>query len=304
MRGAVLALNVLFALTTINGQEPITDRSPGPTFDVVSVKRNTNERLTSNFNQRPDGALTITNLPVGVVISYAYPPAIPADTANLPSWAMTERYDISATSSVASPFPGDRMAMLRAMLADRFKLAVHWEDREHPAYDLVLARKDGRLGPNMTALPAHVDCDVEIAARVNGPRPPPRAPGELPDFKAPPPPCTTRGLDRTMRDRAGDGMGRLGDSLEGESTMGTFARTLRPLTGRFVVDRTGLRGSYRLKINYDRMAALRPADAPPSDDAAPSIFTALPEQLGLKLEPSRAMRQTLLIDRIERPTEN
>ena len=87
--------------------------------------------------------------------------------------------------------------------------------------------------------------------------------------------------------------------------MATLTMMLRAAAGRYVVDKTGLTGSYRVVMNYDRIAALRgPDTAASTPDAAPSVFTAVQEQLGMKLEPSRAVRETLVIDRLERPTEN
>jgi len=89
-------------------------------------------------------------------------------------------------------------------------------------------------------------------------------------------------------------MGKLGDLLEGEATLATLASALRPWAGRMVVDKTGLSGSYRVRMNFDMMAAVRgPATGAPVPDAAPTIFTAVQEQLGLKLEPSRAWRDVL-----------
>jgi uncharacterized protein (TIGR03435 family) len=77
------------------------------------------------------------------------------------------------------------------------------------------------------------------------------------------------------------------------------------MAGRHVVDKTGLTGSYRLRLEAARMAAGPSLDVSATDPAtAPSIFTALQEQLGLKLEPSRAQLEVLVVDRIERPSEN
>ena len=122
----------------------------GPTFDVVSIKRNTANALPFALPvERPDGGFRLTNIPVTTLIARAYLPAIPVEIIGLPEWARTERYDVSATSTIARATLDDRIAMLRAMLADRFKLAVHVENRERPAFDLVLARRDGRLGPGI-----------------------------------------------------------------------------------------------------------------------------------------------------------
>jgi uncharacterized protein (TIGR03435 family) len=92
--------------------------------------------------------------------------------------------------------------------------------------------------------------------------------------------------------------------MEGETTLANLAGTLRMATGRFVVDKTGLAGSYRIAMTFDISAARRGLDAVAPPDAAPSVFTAIREDLGLKLESSRAERPVLVIDRLERPSEN
>ncbi len=88
-----------------------------------------------------------------------------------------------------------------------------------------------------------------------------------------------------------------GEVLAGGLTMDVFARNLGPGAGRVVFDRTGLEGYYDLTLKFSR-------DQDPANPDAPSIFTALQEQLGLKLEPGRAPLQTLVIEHIERPSEN
>ena len=308
MRTATLAvLPLLLAASTARlfTQGPAPPAPAGPTFDVVSIKRNTTGALSSPLPvERPDGGFRMMNIAVFTLIARAYPPAIPAEMIDLPGWARTERYDVSATSTLGKATPDDRIAMLRAMLADRFKLAVHTENREQPAYDLVLARRDGRLGSGI--MPLDVDCDAQIAgaraaaeaARQAGTPPPPPS---RPDLKAPPPPCTLRVIGAVLRDRGGDGMG---DLLEGETTMDNLASLLRVSSGRFVVNKTGLPGSYRVRMNFDSTAIRRGPDAASAPDAGPSVFTAVQEQLGLKLESSRASRDTLVIDRLERPTED
>ncbi|HLG60238.1 MAG TPA: TIGR03435 family protein [Vicinamibacterales bacterium] len=272
--------------------------SAGPTFDVVSVKRNAasasatapDVRFGSSVTQRPDGGLTMLNIPAGTLVARAYS-AAPIDMVGLPGWAMSERYDLNATASQVNPTAEQRAAMLRAMLADRFRLVAHVENREQPAYDLVMARSDGRLGPAIK--PSEADCEAKAAAdraitEKTG-RPPAPPPGVF-DRNAPPPPCSLR-MD--------------GDRMEGDVTMAGLATMLRAAAGRLVVDKTGLAGSYRITLLFDRMLALRgPDTAAPAPGAAPSVFTAVQEQLGLQLESSRALRETLIIDRFERPTEN
>jgi len=172
----------------------------GPTFDVVSIKRNAANQAGRFENptriDRPDGGFTWTYIPVMTLIARAYPVGVPADFVGLPDWARREYYNVSATSTLAKATPEDRIAMLRAMLADRFKLIAHVEKREQQVYDLKLARGDGRLGPGLK--PSATDCATQLEAQraaleaaQNGgaPPPPPPRPG-LPDFKVPPAPCT------------------------------------------------------------------------------------------------------------------
>jgi uncharacterized protein (TIGR03435 family) len=281
MRIAVAATLMLASIASVLGQA-------GPTFDVVSIKRNTagiGPGTTAPPVLRPDGSLMLKNVPVTTLIARAYPGT---DIVGLPDWVRTERYDIATTSTLTTATAEDRIAMLRAMLADRFQLKVHIEQREQQVFDLVLARKDGKLGPGLT--PSDVNCDS-----------PPAPSTERQDLSAPPPPCTVRMVGAVLR---ADKQGRLGDLMEGNASMDRLAEALRISAGRVVVNKTGLSGSYRIAMDYDMMGGRRPPSVDPSLDAGPSVFTAVQEQLGLKLEPSKAQRDALVIDRIERPTPN
>ncbi len=283
----------------------------GPTFEVVSIKRNSSVFgpgvRTNVVTWRPDGGLTMTNVAVGLIIGRAHSGTTPADIAGLPEWARNERFDVSATSSLSQATAEDRSAMLRALLADRFKLALHVEKREQQVYDLVLARADGRLGSGMK--PVEIDCARVVAERAVaaeaalGAGTPPLPPQPV-DLKAPPPQCTLRTIDERTRDFRGDGQGRLGSLLEGEATLNDLALALRFTMGRLVVNKTALAGSYRMAMNFDGASGRGGPALTPTDTAAPSIFAAIQEQLGLKLEASRADVDTLVIDRLERPTEN
>ena len=283
----------------------------GPTFDVVSIKRHIQQPgplgFNSTQNQRPDGGFTMTNVRIAMLIYRAYPEASSFEAVGLPGWVTSDGYDVSATSTLTQATAEDRVAMLRAMLADRFKLVAHVERREHPVFDLVVAREDGKLGDGLTKIDA--DCAAVAAQRTaeaarSGPL---AAPPQLQDFKVPPPPCFLRTIGAPLRDRFGDGQGRAGDLMEGEVTMDGLAMALRMSAGRTVVDKTGLAGSYRVRMNFDsRPARLGSPTAPDAADAVaiPSVFSAVREQLGLKLESSKTLRDTLIIDRLERPTEN
>jgi uncharacterized protein (TIGR03435 family) len=190
-----------------------------------------------------------------------------------------------ATSPLQTASPEQRAAMFRAMLADRFKLSAHFEPRETATYDLVFARDDRKLGPNL--VPSTQDCERLKAERAGAP-PVPR------DLNAPPPPCTMRAVLEGGRIRVGQG-----DIVEGEGTMQDLARTLRSAVPRVVIDKTGLTGYYRVRLigRFDRRMEI-------PDDPIPSVLTTMPEQLGLKLVASRSQTQVLVIDHVERPTEN
>lgn len=96
-----------------------------------------------------------------------------------------------------------------------------------------------------------------------------------------------------------------GDRMDGEHTIAAMARLFRPAAGRLVVDKTGLAGTYKISISFDRTALPRGPDAAaPTPGAAPSLFTAVQEQLGMRLESSRAPLDVLVIERLDRPTEN
>ncbi len=228
----------------------------------------------------------------------------------LPDWATREYYDVGATSTLAKATAEDRIAMLRAMLADRAKLAAHFEMREQAVYDLVVARSDGKLGSGLT--PIDADCAAKALAdhaaaeaAINAGTPPPRP--QMPDFSVPPPPCTLRAVALALRDKqAGRPFNPLrpGDLMEGEATMETLAQALRLPTARLVVDKTGLRGSYRISMTFDRSGSRRGPEIAPAPDAMPTVFIAIREQLGLELKSSKAELDTLVIDRLERPTEN
>jgi uncharacterized protein (TIGR03435 family) len=215
----------------------------------------------------------------------------------IPEWAASARFDVNATAppGLGSTTLEQRRAMMQAMLADRFKLATHYETREVPAYDLVLARSDGKLGPQLT--PSDIDCAARAAAQ-RAAADAARAAGQPPP--APPPPPTASPTDPpapcTMRSTT--------NRFDGHMTMAQLAMALRGMSGRVVVDKTGLTGYYTLVL---QSASTSPGLAAPPGSIAtttdpPSVFTAVQEQLGLRLVSSRAPVEVLVIDRIERPT--
>jgi uncharacterized protein (TIGR03435 family) len=274
MRAAVLS--VLFTSAAVFAQAP-TD---GPRFEVVSVKRNTSSS-PGRIARPADGGYNGVGVTAQGLLTYAYNTV--ETVTGLPGWATSERYDVNAKSAMARATPAESAAMMRAMLADRFNLFAHFETHEVPAFDLVLARSDRRFGPQLN--PSELDCtnvQVAVAAR-RAAVSTPAAPGGSRR------PCA--------------GLRLFGGPLEGDATMPLLALNLSGPAGRKVVDKTDLTGSYRIKLEFNRRAGNAPT-VTSNPGEPPSVFTAVEEQLGLKLVSSHTLIQVLVIDRLERPTEN
>jgi uncharacterized protein (TIGR03435 family) len=181
--------------------------------------------------------------------------------------------------------------MLQSLLAERFQLVVHRESKELPIYTLVMARSDGKPGPQLHA--SATDCAALMSAMRGrgGPPPAPPAPGERM-------PCSLRMFP--------------GSLSGGASTIAQLTNVLARFVSRTVVDQTGLAGAFDFDLQWtpDQMPQgreERPPGAPPLpaiDPNGPSIFTAVQEQLGLKLESTKGPVDVLVIDRIEHPTED
>ena len=254
---AVLACGVMGV--ALGAQQPAS----APAFEVASIKQNVSGSGSASSSFRPGGQVAITNRTLENIIRITYQLQT-FQVVGGPDWIRTDRWDIVAKGEGDPPF--ERMlAMMKTMLADRFKLAVHQERRELPSYALVLARPDGPLGPQVK--PSSVDCNaITDAARLRGGTPAP-APGAGPQ-------C---GVSMNT--------GRLQASAR---TMSDLARTLSSVAERLVVDKTGLSVAYDAELKW-------------SDSEGPSLFTAIQEQLGLKLEAQRGPVDVLVIDRAERP---
>jgi uncharacterized protein (TIGR03435 family) len=244
-------------------------------FDVISIKRASPDAVGGSMRNLPDGTLVMVNQPIRSIINSASPVPV-RDVVGLPDWAMTERYDITARPP-ASSTREQRSEMWRTAFAERMKLVAHVEEREQDTFALVVARSDGRLGPQLK--PSTLDCS-------------PRPAGTPP----PPPPQTPSDVLKSC----GGSFGR-NSIVSGGITMDQLVPSLGGLAGRLVNNRTGLKGSYELTLNFSEPR--RPGDTSPPDDA-PEFFTALQEQLGLKLQPEKTMVPIFVIDRIERPTDN
>jgi uncharacterized protein (TIGR03435 family) len=245
-------------------------------FEAAALKRNVSGEQGQILDTQGQRYIA-RNVTLRTLVLNAYRPRS-LQLAGAPSWVESDRYDLVATMPVGTT-PDGRAAMLRALLADRASLAAHYEDREENVYLLTLARADGRLGPSLRTSPR--DCAAVAAAQQAG-----RPPIQLPPAENGAPPC---GIQTNG-----------GQFLAGGITMDSLARNLGSRAGRIVIDRTELGGYYELTLKYDERRDTSVGD--PTD--APSLFTALQEQLGLRLEAGRAPVQALVIDRIERPASD
>jgi uncharacterized protein (TIGR03435 family) len=249
-------------------------------FEVASVKSNPND-VAESISLQPNGGVRFTGFRLRTLITIAYgSPRLQRFDQFIggPSWLGVDRFDIVAKaegdiSADAQGRRSDRLpAMLRTLLTDRFRLRVHDETREMPAFALRLARKDGTRGPQLR------ESTIECPRFVTGmPLPQPD-----PDRW-----CGIRAVGGTIVGRGVPATGIAGN-LSGY-----------PEVDRVVIDRTGLTGRYDFQIDYAPAVAGAPDAAP---NGGPSLFTALTEQLGLSLQPEKAVLPVIVIDHVERPT--
>jgi len=280
--GWILAASALFAVSA-SGQP-----ADPPRFAVASIKRNPARVALSmavpmGVGYRPGGRLVAGNAPVTMLIQRAY--GIQGyELAGGPSWIAEDGYDIDAKPE-GNVDQKQMWLMLQTLLAERFKLAMHPETRDLPVYELRIGKGGPKLPPAETG---------PCAETLSG------APGRGAQLA---PPCGpgVEGSDR--------GLAMLGVSV----SMPALAKQLSLLVGREVVDKTGFTGRFALHLEFAMDEALAglpnaagPAVSPaPADGNGPrSLFAAIQEQLGLKLESAKGRVQVLVIDRVERPTEN
>ena len=262
MKIARLAVIVLVMTGSSAGAQSMT-------FEVASVKPNTSGDLRIRGGTR-GRAYNAVNMPLRRIVATAYDLQLEEFrlVGNHP--LLAERFDIDATIP-ESASPRQVPVMLRALLADRFKLAVHTETRDAAVLSLMLDRRDGRLAPNLRR--AAIDCAAaEAAGRVI--------------------PAPEAGQESICQSEISDGIKGRGQPLS------ALARMLTMFMQRTVRDDTGLTGGFDFDLKFDGAAA------GPGVDVSSALVTALEDQLGLKLQSTRAPLEFVVIDAIERPTAN
>jgi uncharacterized protein (TIGR03435 family) len=269
-----------------------------PEFEVASIKPNKSGTNQRQFNLEPNGRFTATNIPLDNLIRFAYAASGPdGNLGPLPpnrllvakTWVggadylQSDKFDVIAKAD-AGASQKDVFLMLRALLADRFKLMVHQETRELPIYALVVARKDGRFGPRLRR--SDVDCSAASSDK-------PQLPSTTGEFVAGP--C------KGLRNFPGKATGRAVTIQTLAFLMSGWVDDHRP-----VEDRTGLTGNFDIDLDWtpDRPLPAGAPALPPVDPNGAGLFTALQEQLGLKLESTKNSIDILVVDHAEHPTEN
>jgi len=281
-RSTLLGL-ALVASATAGAELRALQQQPAPPpagFEVASVKENkAGPQSIQRFVLQPGDHFTAVNFLLRNLITEAYR-AEEAQLADPPNWIDDARYDIVAKAE--KPVSRDEMRlMLRSLLMERFQLAVHTEMREGPIFALVLAHKDGALGPHLRR--AAKTCE-EL-----------RAEAASPDAD----PCGFGSVS------SGFFLGRM--QAHGFTLANVMAYVQRE-AGRRIVDKTGLSGAFDWELTFTPQVFLNPSFPRDRftdvDRDGPSIFTALQEQWGLKLEPQKDLGKVLVIDHVERPTPN
>lgn len=266
---------------------PAPDR---PSFEVASIKPSKSDERGTYLRRQPGGLYRATNVPLRALIASAYLNQFPPKGERIvggPGWIDTEHFDIEAKAK-GNPSAEQVNLMAQSLLEDRFKLVVYHESRQLPIYALVLS-KAGKTGPQLVE---HSD-NAKCADPAAGPPPPPAAGEAVPAF-----------CGGFFMMRGGGALQESGNKI----TMDMLAQFLGQSVDRTVVDRTGLSGVFDFTLEF--APELGPgsqsgATASASDPSVPpSIFTALQEQLGLKLESQKGPVDVLVIDHVEQPTPN
>ena len=239
-----------------------------PRFEVASIKPS-QEHGMMYVRALPGGHL-MANAPARLMLMNAYGVQF-SQLMGAPDWLSSETWSVDARAE-GNATRDELMLMLQSLLEERFHLQVHHENREMSGYALIVARK----GPKLPA-PKEGACATPV-------------PGQ-PEPSAPP--CG----------RVRISMSPEGVLLEGGSAaVSELARVLAIPLGRPVVDRTSLSGAYDIRLQFsDDLSGTTP---PPETVTSSGIFTAIQEQLGLKLESAKAPVNVLVIDHIDRPTAN
>ncbi len=258
-----------------------------PAFEVASIKPCEGNGGRSGVPLPSPGRLNLNCPTVAQLIQQAYVyfangrfgfPSI--QISGGPAWINSARYTINAKAEGNPRLEIMNGPMLQTLLEDRFRLTIHRETREAPVYALEVAKSGMKLRPVAEGSCIPLEMDKALT---------PPAPGEQhPDF------CGTGGFNRkganvTLQEHA--------------MTLDEFSDRLRLVSDRPIVNKTAAAGMFDFHLEFvsDQTAT---GLTPPDNPSGPSMFTAIQEQLGLKLEPTRGPGEFLVIDHVEKPDAN
>ena len=263
------AIAIVAIATASFGQAPAGKRA---SFAVASIKPDKTDRpVTLGVGNGQGGGRNVT---LKMLIALAYQ-VQEFQISGGPGWIGSDRFDVEGKAEDPKADPSQLRLMLQSLLEDRFQLKLRSETREAPVYALVVANG----GPKIKLVAD------QTTPTVNGPAQPGAGPN--------------RGAMRIGR-----------GSLVGNAVMlSLFARLLSQRLDRPVIDRTHLNGRFDIQLNWTPDVGETSLDPggnplPPSDSGGPSLFTAIQEQLGLKLERARAPVDLLIVERVEKPSAN
>jgi len=255
--------------------------SPQPSaFDVATIKPSNTAVGAMGLGKSSPNGISLINVTAKALISNAY--GIKDDLiSGGPGWVKSSEYDVEAkvlsTGGADTPRLNRNQIrpMMQALLADRFKLVVHNETKELPIYELTIAKGGPKLHE---AKPGDT-----YSNGLKGPDGVPPA-----------------GMMMIMNGKF------TGQGIALSGLVDTLSRELH----RTIVDKTGLTGKYDITLQIPREEHNAPGDdptgsaSPPPDASGPTLFTIVEEELGLKLNSTKGPVKTLVIDHIERPSEN
>lgn len=288
---------LILAIASPTSAQVVQATGPLPSFEVATIKPDPGGPL-HGMGLPPPNIFRLFNVTTRdlILIAYGLPAGSPLGSAASaralggPAWIDNNRYDVEGKIPDAflaqmqkSPSKLHReqmLLMVQSMLAERFKLVVHVESREMQVYDLVVAKG----GPKLAVA-------KEVQPGDNAP-PPPTAPG-----KPPSPADMRQGIMVLPKSKNVVEMTAKGQTLDSFAQMPFFGLESP------IVNKTGLTGKYDFTLDWSRDQDGQPADAP-ADTDAPGLFTAIEEQLGLKLVATKGPVDVIVIDHIELPSEN
>jgi uncharacterized protein (TIGR03435 family) len=275
-------------------------------FSVASVKPDSaamsQDTVYSNFPLGPGdyytpngGLFRATDFPLFVYIAFAYKLTSNDSKAlldQLPKWVTSDRYDIEARGD-GNPTKDQMRLMMQSLLADRFKLAVHYEAKQLPVFALVLD-KPGKTGPQLQIHPSDAQCTT-----VPPGQPAPGSAPAAPDTIAGGLPATCGGIQGLQS--SAPGRFRLGAR---NVTLGLIANTMTGIGNldRPVLDQTGLSGTFDFTIEFTPEVPAGANFQP--DESGPTFLEALKDQLGLKLDSKTGTVNVIVLDHIEEASPN